>query len=903
MGIAIDLTTATESTTRPTSLLIPELIYEIERYLEIQDLAAAALVCRAWHEAWSSSLYSTVRCHIRRTSAPLGVIASSLDPKKTTFHSFTAAPPARDNQGYLQHQYYSLQHQHLHQQVQQHQQYIPPFLNFQKYGRWIRSLEIANLYCLPSVLLPHPTGAVSSHSSSSSTSSSSIFSPASLPSPVQDHLSQIQSCWHLIQLDISRTVMSLERLDNLLSSLPRLKVFKFEVVNKTEIATANGLRGSSSNGGGSPGSSFRRGYMQQQPSSLLLKKPKQVTLEGLEPEVIRVIARRLGGQLERLDLVFTVTGRIGLSTFLELLTNCRATLKSLTLTRAEVYQTDYSRERHAAMEISTLLASLLGTTSTTTTSSSSSSSTTSPSSPSASSSASSSSPSFPPVLECLSFNSCAIPDREFEWFLRHAPQLRELNLHDCRFLTRPAVASILQHSPLLETLSLRSVPYIDADALKQLFEVIPRSEVATTAVTAVSWLHHAAGSHASGTTATSGVNGSGGVSTSTTASSNNGREKETMGLRLKSIRLAYLRQLNDTVMETIARCQGTSLEKLSVQWCPHVTDVGILPIFMFCQRLQDLSLYLSKPTLNIFKDLTDEPANGVAAGTTTTGAPTTLAAASATATAAEVAAGSPPAKRRLWACANTLERLEVGGQMFVDRIRSSSEHLQPQLYHHLSPNPHHMRSPSGNQDLSLGGGGGIGGAGGNNATNNGGSGNVANTTAGTTNNNSNVIHDPYSIAHYQGYPMYHLWRYNRLSDPFRELQAQLETLPRLKHLGVQAKGIEHLLRRGFGPNVHIQSLALLNQQGRVWSPEEIREMFEHMPHLRTLVCEKSTIMAGGGSLSGGVSGGCGVGGGSGSCGVGQLKGVDLLKRQMRMRRILEDHHVELVQSTLSPMII
>lgn len=899
MGIAIDFTTATESTTRPTSLLIPELIYEIERYLEIQDLAAAALVCRAWHEAWSSSLYSTVRCHIRRTSAPLGVLSSSLDPtKKTAFHSFTAAPPARDNyQGYVQHNYYSLQQQHLHlQHGQHHQQYIPPFLNFQKYGRWIRNLEVSNLYCLPSIPLLRSTGgaAVSSHSSSSSPSSSSAFSPASLsvPPPVQDHLSQIQSCWHLVQLDISRTVMSLERLDDLLSSLPRLKVFKFEVVNKTEIATANGLHGASGGGngggGGSPGSSFRRGYMQHQPSSLLLKKPKQVTLEGLEPEVIRVIARRLGGQLERLDLTFTVTGRIGLSTFLELLTNCRSTLKSLALTRAEVYQTDYSRERHAAMEISALLASLLGTTSATTTSSSSPSTSSTTSSPSSSSS----SPSFPPALEHLSFNSCAIPDREFEWFLRHAPQLKELNLHDCRFLNKPAVAAILQHSPLLETLSLRSVPYVDADALKQLFETIPRSSSEGATATTAFASYQAADSHAPGTTATatSGVNGSGGAASTLTAG------KETTGLRLKSIRLAYLRQLNDTVMETIARYQGACLEKLSVQWCPHVTDVGILPIFMYCQRLQDLSLYLSKPTLNIFKDLTDEPVNGVTATDTATGAvavPATTTPATASIATAAVA-GSPAAvKRRLWACANTLERLEVGGQMFVDRIRSSSEHLQPQLYHHLSPNPHHMRSPSGNQDLTLGG---LGGTGGTNTTNNGGSAGVTSITAG--NNNGNVIHDPYSIAHYQGYPMYHLWRYHRLSDPFRELQAQLETLPRLKHLGVQAKGIEHLLRRGFGPNVHIQSLALLNQQGRVWSPEEIQEMFEHMPHLRTLVCEKSTIMAGG-SQSGGMGSGVVSGGGCG----GQLKGVDLLKRQMRMRRILEDHRVQLVQSTLSPMTI
>ncbi|KAF9125689.1 hypothetical protein BGW39_007215 [Mortierella sp. 14UC] len=894
MGIAIDLTTeATTSLPRcrnhpTTSFLIPELIFQIERYLEIQDLAAAALVCRTWHEAWSSSLYSTVRCHIRRTSslAPL-LNGTGSDLKKPCFHAFTAAPPAPSarDQGYLQHQYYySLQHHHLPYQQQQQQQYIPPFLNFVKYGRWIRSLEVSNLYCLPFVPRAPQAGAVSSHSSPFS-------SPAVPPPPVQDHLSQIQTCWHLVQLDISRTVMSLERLDDLLGSLPRLKVFKFEVVNKTEIATANGLHGGAggnrgaggSHGGGSPGSSFRRGYMQQQPSSLLLKKPKQVTLEGLEPEVIRVIARRLGGQLEHLDLVFTVTGRIGLSTFLELLTNCRSTLKSLVLTRAEVYQTDFSRERNTAMEISALFASLLGTTSAATTSHPSPATS---SSPSSSSSASStwSKPSTPPVLECLSFNSCAIPDREFEWFLRHAPSLKELHLHDCRFLNKPAVAAILQHSPLLEILSLRSVPYIDSDALKQLFETIPRSE---SAPSASSWSsYHSAGSHAA--TAASGVNGSGGASTSTTANNSAAREREITGLRLKSIRLAYLRQLNDTVMETIARSQGACLEKLSVQWCPHVTDVGILPIFMFCQRLQDLSLYLSKPTLNIFKDLSDEPAPNTTA---------TVVQPLPTATTAAASPASTPAKRRLWACANTLERLEVGGQMFVDRIRSSSEHLQPQLYHHLSPNPHHMRSPSGNQDTALGNGNTTRGAGTNTANNGGPNGGSTNIN---TNNTNNVIHDPYSIAHYQGYPMYHLWRYHRFSDPFRELQAQLETLPRLKHLGVQAKGIEHLIRRGFGPNVQIQSLALLNQQGRVWSPEEIREMFDNMPHLRTLVCEKNTIMAGGHGGSGG--GVLSVGGGG--CGGGQqLRGVDLLKRQMHMRRILEDHRVELVQSTLSPMII
>ncbi|KAF9106118.1 hypothetical protein BGX29_010466 [Mortierella sp. GBA35] len=857
MGIAIDFTTDLLLRSTTTSFLIPELIYQIERYLEIQDLAAAALVCRAWHEAWLPSLYSTVRCRIRRSSAPLG--GGSMELK-------TFAPTAHDHYqgGYLQHHY------HHHPQHLQQQHHIPPFLNFQKYGRWIRNLEVSNLYCLPSI--PQPGSTVSARSSSLSSSYS--YSP-----PVQDHLSQIQTCWHLIQLDISRTVMSLERLDDLLSALPRLKAFKFEVVNKTEIATATGLYA----GGGASGSSFRRGYMQQQPSSLLLKKPKQVTLEGLEPEVIRIIARRLGGHLERLELVFTVTVRIGLSTFLELLTNCRSTLKALALTRAEVYQTDYSRERNVTLEINALLASLLGTTPAQTTtslpptsgsqtsivSSSSSSSLSSASS----SSTSTSSPPFPPALESLSFNSCAIPDREFEWFLRHAPGLRDLNLHDCRFLNKPAVASILQYSPLLETLSLRSVPYIDSDALKQLFETIPRSDDN----------NQTAGSHASGTTAAggpggaslSGVNGSGGATSTTTATT----ARQTTGLRLKSIRLAYLRQLNDTVMEAIARYQGACLERLSVQWCPHVTDVGILPIFLFCERLQDLSLYLSKPTLNIFKELTEPigsnaPANGAA---TTTETAATLAPAAAVTTPTTPTA--PPAtatKKRLWACANTLERLEVGGQMFVDRLRSSSEHLQPQLYHHMSPNPHHMRSTSGNQDQALGGIGGsniaIAGGGGGAV---GGGGVINNTTQ-----SANIIHDPYSVAHHQGYPMYHLWRYHRLSDPFRELQAQLETLPRLKHLGVQAKGIEHLIRRGFGPKVQIQSLALLNQQGRVWSPEEIREMFEHMPHLRTLVCEKSTIMA-----------------------QSHLRGVDLLKWQMRVRRILEDHHVELVQSTLSPMTV
>ncbi|KAF9925633.1 hypothetical protein FBU30_004618 [Linnemannia zychae] len=861
MGIAIDFATEVPScpTITTTPFLIPELIYEIERYLEIQDLAAVALVSRAWHEAWSPSLYSTVRCHIRRSSS------ASIDLKSNTYlPSFTAAPlPARD----LQHQYYySLQHQYYPQGQMQQQQCIPPFLNFQKYGRWIRSLEVSNLYCLPFV----PTRS----------SPSLAGAGPSRPSLVQDHLSQIQSCWYLVQLDISRTVMNLERLDDLLGSLPRLKVFKFEVINKTEIISPNGLYGGANihNGAiGSPGSSFRRGYMQQPPSNFLLKKPKQITLEGLEPEVVRVIARRLGGQLERLDLVFTVTGRIGLSTFLELLTNCRSSLKALSLTRAEVYQTDYSREHNAAMEISTLLASLLGTTSALTASSSSTTSF-----PVLSSRSSPSSPSFPPVLEYLAFNSCAIPDREFEWFLRHAPSLRELHLHDCRFLNKPAVASILQYSPLLETLSLRSVPYIDADALKQLFETTPAKSdiVASTS----SWTHNSTGSHMSGTAAAtaittpSGVNGSGGASTIAAHNTNN-NNIEKMGLRLKSVRLAYLRQLNDTVMETVARCQGASLEKLSIQWCPHVTDVGILPIFKFCQKLQDLSLYLSKPTLNIFKDLSDEEPASITTDSTTSATTSSV--------------GMTSAPKKLWACANTLERLEVGGQMFVDRIRSSSEHLQPQLYHHLSPNPHHIRSASGNQELIFGGNNNTGNTSSNSS--NGVPGVNTNSTVVSSNGQvTNIINDPYSVAHHQGYPMYHLWRYNSVSDPFRELQAQLETLPRLKHLGVQAKGIEHLLRRGFGPKVHIQSLALLNQQGRVWSPEEIHEMFEHMPHLRTLVCEKNTIMASGRGR------GYSIGSGGSNCGGSQSKGVDLLKRQMQMRRILQDHRVELVQSTLSP---
>ncbi|KAF9949873.1 hypothetical protein BGZ72_008365 [Mortierella alpina] len=833
MGVAIDLAMEPHSAKRrQNAILIPELAFQIQLYMQPEDLAVASRVSKAWQEAWAPFLYYAVQYrHHQRSLHSRHSSQCQISPKDLAL---------------------------LHSTLQE-QQHCPPFLNLEKYGHWIKHLEVSNLYVAHQPISPpSSSGAVSPGSSSAAGitagaaagSTTARQTPSPLPF-IQDHLAQIQTCsnMQLTLLDISRTVMSLDRLDDLLSALPRLKVFKFEVMNKIEPIASSGSHSRNSSTGSLSG--VGRGFMMQQPIHLL-KKPKRLSLEGLESEVVRVIARRLHQSLERLELALAVTGGIALPAFQELFESCGSTLKTLALTKVEICQHDYSRAGNAAYqaEIAALLASLL--------SSSPSSSTAqhlqpsgvlSPSSSYASISTSSSyssdlstadpvvpttlqpdqssdanSPPPLPALESISFNACFIPGRECEIFLRHAPGLRELHLHDCRNLDRSIVKSILTHTPLLETLSLNSVPNLRPECLQQLFETteVPKSD-------------RASGIQFSGTM---GMNlMTPGSTSSTTAETTVTRT----GLRLKNVRLAYLRQLDDTIMETLATHQGSSLLKLSIHWCPHVTDEGILPIFRSCEKLEDLSLCLSKPTLNIFKDLSE-----------TTDA-----------------AGK---ERKLWACAQTLERLEIGGQMFVDRLRTSNEHLHPQLYHHLSPNPHHIRNRSGSgSGLAM-------------YPVTGGISTSANSSISLSNSSSqsssSIIHDPYSVAHHQGYPMYHLWRYHRFSDPFRELQAQLETLPRLKHLGIPAKGIEHLIAKGFGAKVQIQSLALLNQQGRVWNADEIRDLLQHMPHLRRLFCEKNTVLA------------------SSSC---SLVSRDAMaqKRQMEMMRVLRDHRVELVQSSSS----
>ncbi|KAI8604952.1 hypothetical protein EDD21DRAFT_364844 [Dissophora ornata] len=751
---------------KQSAVLIPELAFLIQQHLQPHDLAIASRVCRNWQEAWTPFLYYTVRYHHH-------------------------------------HHYHSSRQQNCHQysltagrnqRPTESTRIVVPFLNLEKYGPWIKVLEMSNLVVAQhqspcSCRLGTPPAAATTSRTSTATASSTA-ALCSCPPIVQDHLLQLQSCnsLSLTQLDISKTVMSLERLDELLGAVPMLKVFKFEVVNKIESSSSTTAGGSHvrsrthSGGSSSLAGTVSRGYMQQHQSNLLLKKPKKTNLEGLEQEVIRTIARRLSSHLERLELVFSVTGTVVLSALEELFANCGAKLKALSLTRAEICQKDYTREWNVSYqaEIAALLASLSGTSvsspshavaaatglaSYSTASSSPATMSTSSSSSSISSaystSASSTTSSAPhtqskavPVLESLSLHSCAVEDREFAWLLKHAPGLRELCLHDCRKLDRQIVHSILAYTPLLETLSLTSVPLLHVDGLQQLFRTTAVASESTTAIATASPSHP--------------------------------------GLQLKNVRMAYMLQLDDNVMKTLAEHQGPSLVKLSLQWCPHVTDEGIIPIFQHCERLQDLSLCLSKPTLNIFKDLTEV---------------------------SETGPGTGAQMKRLWACAQTLERLEIGGQMFVNRIRTSSEQLHPQLYHHMSPNPHNIRNGSSRETVQ---------------------GSVGISSSGT--NSSNIIRDPYTIAHHQGYPMYHLRWYSQFSDPFRELQAQLETLPQLTHLGIPAKGIEHLIRRGFGPTVQLRSLALLNQQGRVWSPEEVEEMLRHIPTLRRLYCEKNTIL-------------------------------------------------------------
>ncbi|KAG0302388.1 hypothetical protein BGZ98_007570 [Dissophora globulifera] len=835
------------------ALLIPELAFLIGEHLLQHDLAAASRVCKNWHDIWTPFLYHTVRYDHQYTRNS----HSSYNHNTPTPQSTSLAQPSGGSSS-------------LSSPAGITAKRPPPFLNLERYGHWIKVLELSNLIVAPCNTTADTTVAAVT---APSAPSNSATMPASVLNPAQDHLVLLQSCrsLDLTQLHISRTVMTLERLDELLSALPTLKVFKFEVINTNGIINkATDLP--------SPAVSWNSRSRTYSGSSSLLKKPHRSNLEGLEQEVIRTIAKRLSSHLERLELLFTVKGTITTSAIEELLTSCGVTLKALSLTRADICRSSNSREWNTFFQhdIDALLERLSGTvistpTATATSSSSlaSSSATTAVHSTAASSPAtlstssslsslasfstptsSSTSHSFStvhlaskrtlPALESLQLHHCAIEDRECTWLLRRAPALKELCLHDCRKLDGQFVRSIHTYTPLLDTISLSSVPLLNAERLHELFQHPEPQAIKSTAT---------------GAESLKSVN----------------FESDMPRLQLKKVRLAYLRQLDNTITKTLTSNHGTSLTKLSLQWCPHVTDDGIISIFQSCTQLQDLNLCLSKATPNIFKDLAPvSSSHSQPAGQVTQTMMATQ-------------------QRRPWACAQTLERLEINSLMFVDRVRISNDHLQPQLYHHMSHNPHLRTRNRSNSYGALG-----------NASS-------SNPSIGgpSINGASNSINnESYSLAHHQGYPMYHLWRYSQYSDPFQEFRAQLEMLPRLRHLGIPAKGIEHLIKKGFnGPTtaskIQIQSLSLLNQQGRVWSPEEVAELLSNMPGLRSLYCEKNTLLLTSSaktSVSVGASGYCNGTNNSKwrkDCSSG---GVALQQRE-EVQRLLQQHCVELLPHT------
>lgn len=742
---------------RHDAVLIPELAFQIQLQLNQRDLSLASQVCRAWYEAWAPFLYYAVQYR--------GGQQSSMIQHQAHFQGTAKDPPLSHRSTYsgsVHHHQHHLHLHHLHQETRQ--PWVPSFIDFKKYGHWIKSIVASNLFVFQGTEATlRRAGAVR----------------------IEDHLSQIQSCssLNLTRLEITKTVMSLERLDRLLSALPTLKSFQFEIMNKSNLAPGS-MHGSTS-------------------SSTLLNRTRQTSLQGLEPEVLRIIARRLCFGLESLGLVFELPSRISLPAFKDLFDRCGSTLKSLSMTKVEICERNY--EENVAFSLATIdfLSGLLESTSLSPSSSSSSASMSG--SASLYSMASSSTSLFPRspmslysissdtqpeqiVLESLTMNSCVVPDRECEWILKRAPELLELHIHDSRYVSSRIVRSILRFSPRLETLSLSSVPNIGRQSLGQLFERM--DELSETLLTTSPGPSNSTSSTIAEATASAAI------------------QDRYPGLRLKNIRLAYLRGLDNSVMTTLATHQGSTLQKLSVQWCPDITDAGIAPIFKHCGQLKELNLSLSKLTPDIFKDSEGDLANNI--GITE------------------------------WACQRTLERLEIGGQMFLHRLQLSNIYLQPQLYHHLSPNPHRHtrtasqssmrnmgRSPSYNRSISS---------------------LSSFRDIGIINNSSsgqpNVLQEPYSLAHHEGYPMYHLHqRYEEIGDPFGSLKTRLASLPRLYHLGVSTKGVEHLIRKGFGSHTRIQSLALLSQQGRKWTLEEVRDLLEHMPRLRKLYCEKETILS------------------------------------------------------------
>ncbi|KAG0233372.1 hypothetical protein BGW42_007456 [Actinomortierella wolfii] len=868
--------------------LLPELAHHIRRHLNSHQLACATRVCRAWYEIWMPYLWENVHYDVPNRAFPsLGKHASWTRHFEGRY--LTGGYPTKEE---------------LHRQSR-------VAVNRREKGGC--GVVGGTGGVVATAGIGGGVGRIYDDASNTSPLSSSPLPPLP-PLLLQLDILRLEGS-HLQELSLFKTDITLERLDRLLESLSQLQVFRFEVMNRVAPDYV-------------PRSIETRPVGTWQGKSLGL-------LHNCEEQLLGVVATRLR-RLRSLELTFDARADLHVGRAIFLLDALRHSLKALRLENfALTGSYASSRNNWNTMGFQAYANRLLGDASymgaSMIAATSSMPSTSPPLSGSVSHSSSSSSlsavtmtntttssdgrsssslspleqavasltksveqftvtettPSLAPPTGVISLTlirqhwNGSRSAQCIEEVLRECPNLEELNFHDTPVPNNSTMDAILEHNPKLTRLSFSKVPNISSQSLEQLFrgrKLVEEEE-----------------------------HNHGEMSSLSSAANHTPQKDAVMVPQLESLRLGYLHQSLTAPLRALAEEHGGRLRRLSIQWCPSVTTQDLWPIIKKCSQLEELALQLTKVSTKIFEDIPQdvivpEP-----------GGPSVL-----------------EPKMHTWACASTLRRFDIGGPMFVDYSRYRERFLRPTVYHHLSPNPYLIGTTS--SSSSGGNSGGQGSPQAHQSSSSSGDENAASTPPGSAPSsaspstaspattttaspprtqagstvvtgtgapvvgghtfNSSIVRIAAIFNNFVPPPNNHPYVERHWTDeslnPLYTLQARIQGFPKLRELGLQTKGIEQWILKGFNHEgsggcdatsttttttttsnesgrrdrigaqttaasttakngnqviytIKIQTLTLMNQQGRILDRSRVLELIAGYPYLRRLICDRATI--------------------------------------------------------------
>ncbi|KAG0244764.1 hypothetical protein BGW41_006322 [Actinomortierella wolfii] len=671
---------------------------------------------------------------------------------------------------------------------------------------------------------------------------------------------------HLQELSLFKTDITLERLDRLLESLSQLQVFRFEVMNRVAPDYV-------------PRSVETRPVGTWQGKSLGL-------LHNCEEQLLGVVATRLR-RLRSLELTFDARADLHVGWAIFLLDALRHSLKALRLENfALTGSYASSRNNWNTMGFQAYANRLLGDASymgaSMIAATSSMPSTSPPLSGSVSHSSSSSS------LSAVTMTNTTTSGGGGKSSSSLSPleqAVASLTKSVEQFTVAETTPSLAPPTGVISLTLIRQhwngVPNISSQSLEQLFrgrKLVEEEE-----------------------------NNHGEMSSLSSAANHTPQKDAVMVPQLESLRLGYLHQSLTAPLRALAEEHGGRLRRLSIQWCPSVTTQDLWPIIKKCSQLEELALQLTKVSTKIFEDIPQdvivpEP-----------GGPSVL-----------------EPKMHTWACASTLRRLDIGGPMFVDYSRYRERFLRPTVYHHLSPNPYLIGTTS--SSSSGGNSGGQGSPQAHQSSSSSGDENAASTPPGSAPSsalpstaspattttaspprtqagstvvtgtgapvvgghtfNSSIVRIAAIFNNFVPPPNNHPYVERHWTDeslnPLYTLQARIQGFPKLRELGLQTKGIEQWILKGFNHEgsggcdattttttttttssesgrrdrigaqttaastttkngnqviypIKIQTLTLMNQQGRILDRSRVLELIAGYPYLRRLICDRATI--------------------------------------------------------------